>query len=112
MQLYNTEFLHKPIYMSVCRTIHVSGHQVWPIVLHGKTLLHIPVQCRTGTQLLPHLSTRKLKVLFCDFPTCRPTNLPVRCWYYTVQEDAWLPVILKQPIRFSISTLRPHILIH
>jgi len=78
---------------------------VWPIVLQRKMLFHISVQCLTATQLLPHLSTRKPKVLFCDFPTCRPANLPVHCWYYSLQKDAWLPTVLTQPSFISLSAL-------
>jgi len=120
------DFLHKPICMSVCRTITVCVphyyclcaalllsvcrtitvcvQPVWPIVLHGRMLLHISVQCRTGTQLLPQLSTWKAQVLFWDFPDCSPASLPVRCWYYSLQEDAYFPSDLKQPRCFSLST--------
>jgi hypothetical protein len=75
MQLQYTNFLHKPKYISVCRTITVSVQPVWPIELQGKLHLHISVQCRTATQLLPHLSRRKSQTLFCDFPNSRPANL-------------------------------------
>ena len=98
------DFLHKPICMSVCRTITVCVPPVWPIVLYGRMLLHISVQCRTGTQLLPQLSTWKAQVLFWDFPDCSPASLPVRCWYYSLQEDAYFPSDLKQPRCFSLST--------
>jgi hypothetical protein len=90
--------------MSVCHTITVCVHPVWPIVLYGRMLLHISVQCRTGTQLLSHLSTWKAQVLFWDFPNCIPSNLPVHCWYYSLQEDAYFHTDLKQPSCFSLST--------
>ena len=91
MQLHYTDILHHPIYLSVCRTITFPVQPVWPIVLHGKMPLHFSVQCRSATQLIPHLSTRNPQVLFCAFPTCRPANLPARCWCYILQEDSWLP---------------------
>ena len=100
MQLQSTDFLHKPICISVYRTITVTVQPVLPIVLYGRMLLHISVQCRTGTQLLPQLSTRNLQVLFYYFPTCNPANLPVRCWYYGVQEDAWVPTVFTNQVVF------------
>ena len=86
MHLHYIDFLHKSMFMSVYRTISVSVQPVWPIVLQGKTLLHISVQCRTATQLLPHLRTQKPHALCCDFPNCRRVTLPVRCWYISLQE--------------------------
>jgi len=112
MQLQYKDFLHKPICMSVCRIITVCVQPVWPIVLYGRMLLHISVQCRTGTQLLPQLSTRNPLVLSYYFPTCNPANLPVCCWYYGVQEDAWVPTLSTKPSCFPLSTLRPHPAIH
>ena len=53
--------------MSVCRTLTASVQPVWPIVLYGRMLLHISVQCRTGTQLLPKLSTRNPQFYFIIF---------------------------------------------
>jgi len=60
--------------MYVGRTITFSLRPVWPIVIQGKMLFHISVQCLTATELLPHLNTRKPQVLFCDFSTCRPAK--------------------------------------
>jgi hypothetical protein len=55
MQLHFTDILHKPMYVSVCRTIPVSVQPVWLIVLHVKIRLHVPLQCRTDTLALPQL---------------------------------------------------------
>jgi hypothetical protein len=88
--------------MSVCLTITIFVQSVWPIVLQGKMYLYICVQWPTATQLLPHLSKRHPHVLFCDFWTCRPVNLPVLCWYYILQEDAWLPTFLTKSIFFPL----------
>jgi len=113
MQFIYTDVLDKPVYMSVCCTITVSVQPVWPTGLQRKMLLHISVQCRTATQLLPHFSTRNPQTLFSDFATCRPPTLPVICWYYILQDDAWFPTILTQPSLFlSLTTLRPHSVIH
>jgi len=59
MQLHYTDILHKPMYVSVYRTITLFVQPVWPIVLQRKMLLHISLKCPTATQLLPHLSRRK-----------------------------------------------------
>ena len=47
--LQYTDILHKPMYMSVCRTITASVQPVWPIVLYVKILLRVPLQCHTDT---------------------------------------------------------------
>ena len=98
MKLHFTrkDFLHKPMYVSVCRIITVCVQPVWPMVLHGRTHLHISVLCLTATQLLLHLITRKPQDLFCDFPNSRPANLPECCWYYSLQN--WLPTVLTQRV--------------
>jgi len=57
------------MFVSVCRTITVSVQPVWPIVLYGRMLLHISMQCRTGTQLSHILSVSVQQpyfVLFCQ----------------------------------------------
>ena len=86
--------------MSVCRNITLSMHPVWPIVLYVNILLHISVPCRTDTQLLPHVCTRKPQALFCDFPICRSATLPVCCLFYSLQPVAWFPSVLTQPSCF------------
>ena len=99
--------------MSVYRNIAVSVQPVCPIVLHGKMLLHISLHCRTAKQLLTHLRTEKPHVLFCDFPNSRPATLPVRCWYFSLQEDVWFTTVLKQPIfPPPPSTVKSHPAVH
>jgi len=88
------------MYLSVCRTITVSVQPVWTIALQGKMLLRISVQCNTVTQLLPHFSTRNPQTLFSDFATCRPPTLPVICFNYILQEDAWSSTVLTEPSLF------------
>ena len=88
------------MYRSVCRTITLSMRPVLPIVLDVNILLHISVQCRTDTQLLPHVSIRKPQALFCDFPLCRSATLPVCCLFYSLQPVAWFPSVLTQPSCF------------
>jgi hypothetical protein len=100
MQLQYTVFLYKPIYMSVYRTITVSLQTVWPIVLYGKMLLHISVQCRTGTQLFTHPTTRYPQALFYYFPIFRTTNLNIYFLNCSLHEDAWFPTILTKPTLF------------
>jgi hypothetical protein len=51
-----TDVLYEPMYTSVFRTITVSVHSVWPIVLPLNLLLHVPLQCRTAMLYLPKLS--------------------------------------------------------
>jgi len=75
------------MYISVCRTITLSVQSVWQMVLQGKILFQISVQCRAATQLLRLFSTRKPQVLFNDFPTWRSPTLPKTCWYYILQVD-------------------------
>jgi hypothetical protein len=87
------------MYLSVCRTITVSVQPVWPIVLYVNILLHVSVQFRTDTQLLQHVSTRKSRVLSCDFPICKSATLSVFL-IYSLQEVAWFPSILTQPSFF------------
>lgn len=78
----------------VCVSQHyVSVQPVWPIVVHGKMLLHISVLCPTATKLLPHLRRGKPRGLFCDFQNCKPATLPVRCWYYILQEATCFPKV-------------------
>jgi hypothetical protein len=64
MQMQYSDFLHKPMYMSVCGTITVCVMSVLPIVLHDGILLQISVLCRTDTQLLPHESHKLYFVIF------------------------------------------------
>jgi hypothetical protein len=67
--------LHKPIYMSVYRTITVSVQSVWPIVLHGRILFRISLHCNNATQLFPQISTMNRQsyflifLYFFNFPT-------------------------------------------
>ena len=45
---------------------------------------------------------KKAASLFCNLPTCSPNTLPLRCWYYSLQEDAWFPTIITQSSLFPI----------
>jgi len=56
IQLQYTDFLHKPMFVSVYRTVTVSVQSVWSIVLYVKILLHFLLQCRTDTLGFPNLS--------------------------------------------------------
>ena len=56
MQMKHIDFLHKPMFVSVCCNITTSLQPVWPIVLYVKILLNFPLQCRTDTLRFPYLS--------------------------------------------------------
>ena len=85
---------------------------VCPIVPHGQTILHIPVHCRTGTRLLPHLSTRIPQVLFCNFPTCIPATLLIRCWLLQSPRGHLVSHSSHKTKFFPLSTARLHPVIH
>ena len=75
MQLNYTDFLHKPMYIAGSRTITVCVLPVWPIVLHGKMLLHISVQWPTAMQYFHIPDKRNSQVVFCDFANLQDAYL-------------------------------------
>lgn len=96
----------------MCHTITVSMHPACLNVLRGKILVHISVLCRIATKILPQLSRRKLPYLCYDIQICNPANLSLRYWYYSPEEDAWLPTVLTKKVRPSLTAIRPNILIN
>jgi len=64
------------LYECLCATLLRSLCNRFVRLYFKLNAFQISVWCRTVTQLLPHINTRKLQYLFCDFQNCnRPTYL-------------------------------------